>query len=130
MAAWTTGGYNRQMREIGSGMIGMYESTTPPAGWYLCNGSNGTPDLRDYFVKNVARASAGSGGGTGTVTGSTAGTITHGTHHHADSNETDNNGKDKTGYHSENVTMDAHAAMSDNQAWWPPYYALAFIMKG
>jgi hypothetical protein len=34
-----------------------------PAGWLLCDGQNGTPDLRDRFVKGVG--AAGEAGGTG-----------------------------------------------------------------
>ena len=34
-----------------------------PAGWYLCNGSNGTPDLRDRFV--IAAGGSYSVGSTG-----------------------------------------------------------------
>jgi hypothetical protein len=35
-----------------------------PAGWYLCNGSNGTPDLRDRFIVGAGSsyAVAGTGG--------------------------------------------------------------------
>lgn len=32
------------------GGIVMWAGTTPPAGWVLCDGSNGTPDLRGRFV--------------------------------------------------------------------------------
>jgi microcystin-dependent protein len=40
-----------------------------PAGWALCNGSNGTPDLRDRFVIGVGPSHAlNSTGGTATVT--------------------------------------------------------------
>lgn len=37
---------------VPSGFIGMWSGTiaTIPSGWYLCNGSNGTPDLRDKFI--------------------------------------------------------------------------------
>jgi hypothetical protein len=44
-----------------SGMIVLWSGTiaTIPTGWYLCNGSNSTPDLRDKFVIG---ASADSGG--------------------------------------------------------------------
>lgn len=35
-----------------SGLIALWSGSigSIPAGWYLCNGSNGTPDLRDRFV--------------------------------------------------------------------------------
>ena len=36
-----------------------------PAGWVLCDGSNGTPDLRSHFVRG-----AGSDGEVGTTSGS------------------------------------------------------------
>jgi hypothetical protein len=37
---------------VPAGFIGMWSGTiaTIPSGWYLCNGSNGTPDLRDKFI--------------------------------------------------------------------------------
>ena len=37
---------------IPSGVICMWsgESTAIPSGWHLCDGSNGTPDLRDRFI--------------------------------------------------------------------------------
>ena len=37
---------------VPSGMIALWSGSvaTIPSGWYLCNGSNGTPDLRDRFV--------------------------------------------------------------------------------
>jgi len=30
--------------------IAMWESATPPEGWFICDGTNSTPDMRDYFV--------------------------------------------------------------------------------
>lgn len=46
---------------IPSGIISLWSGTiaTIPSGWYLCNGSNSTPDLRDKFIIG---ASADSGG--------------------------------------------------------------------
>jgi len=35
---------------IPTGGIIMYTGVTAPSGWALCNGSNGTPDLRDKFI--------------------------------------------------------------------------------
>jgi hypothetical protein len=37
---------------IPSGVIVLWSGTIAniPSGWYLCNGSNGTPDLRDKFI--------------------------------------------------------------------------------
>ena len=46
-----------------TGMILMYTGSTAPSGWALCNGSNGTPDLRDRFI--VGTGSTYSSGNTG-----------------------------------------------------------------
>lgn len=52
-----------------SGMIIMYNSATPPSGWYLCNGQNGTPDLRDRFIVGAGNSySHGATGGNNTAT--------------------------------------------------------------
>jgi hypothetical protein len=51
------------------GMIVMYNGTTPPAGWAICNGTNGTPDLRDRFIigagSSFGLGAFGGGYGTG-----------------------------------------------------------------
>jgi phage tail collar domain family len=44
-----------------------------PSGWTLCNGSNGTPDLRNRFIVGAGSTySVGSTGGSDTVTLTTA----------------------------------------------------------
>ena len=44
-----------------AGMIMMWSGSiaTIPSGWYLCNGSNGTPDLRNKFVIGAFQDNAG-----------------------------------------------------------------------
>lgn len=37
-------------QDVTSGMIVMYTSSTIPDGWYLCDGTNGTPNLVDQFI--------------------------------------------------------------------------------
>ena len=46
---------------IPSGGIIMWSGTvaTIPSGWYLCDGSNGTPDLRDRFIVGAKQDDAG-----------------------------------------------------------------------
>ena len=46
---------------IPSGVIVMWSGTigTIPSGWYLCNGSNGTPDLRNRFIIGANADDAG-----------------------------------------------------------------------
>jgi len=56
---------------IPSGAIVMWAGTLAsiPAGWQLCNGANGSPDLRVKFVRGAANgAGAGAIGGTDTHT--------------------------------------------------------------
>lgn len=51
-----------------AGVIVMWSGTTAPAGWALCNGSGGTPDLRNRFVV---------GSGSTYASGATGGATTH-----------------------------------------------------
>lgn len=81
---------------IPSGVICMWSGSVGniPAGWRLCNGSNGTPDLRDRFVVGATGAhsvnaeggssTTSAGGAHGHAVGS-AGNHSHGTvtHYHA-----------------------------------------------
>src|SRR5699024_9581876 len=59
-----------------AGMIMMWSGSTTssiPAGWALCNGSNGTPDLRDRFIVGAGGDyGAGNTGGANSVTLTTA----------------------------------------------------------
>jgi hypothetical protein len=51
------------------GMIVMYNGTTAPTGWAICDGTNGTPDLRDRFII---------GAGSSFTLGATGGSYTSG----------------------------------------------------
>jgi hypothetical protein len=64
-----TAGYTQS--GIPSGVIVMWSGSIAniPAGWALCDGTNGTPDLRDKFIKSVPNAS--------TNPGQTGGASTH-----------------------------------------------------
>lgn len=66
--------------EVPSGMIGMFASACP-TGWSICNGSSGTPNLIDNYVKagSTFAASAGSNTHSHTVTGTTS---SDGHHYH------------------------------------------------
>ena len=59
---------------IPSGIITMWSgsSSNIPSGWLLCNGSNGTPDLRDRFIVGAGNSyGVGNTGGSASVTLST-----------------------------------------------------------
>ena len=140
-----------------AGIIAMWSGTivTIPTGWNLCNGSNGTPDLRNKFIigatldDTVAKTSVT---GSNTQTGGTKDavlvahnhTLTDPGHFHY-SNWVDYTGGGGSGltdpvnpgtgsYHVNTntqvtgITLAAVGVSGTNENL-PPYYALAFIMK-
>ena len=124
-----------------------------PSGWSFCDGTNGTPDLRNKFIIG---ASADSGGQANTtVTGSTTklggtanaivvshthtATVTDPGHRHTSTvlaNNVSNgleaggavNGNTSTATTGITVTNSTEGSSGTNQNL-PPYYALAFIMR-
>ena len=107
-------------------VIGMWESETPPEGWYVCDGTNGTPDLRDHFIKFVdTDTDIGDESGSTDLTYSGTLSATP-VHNHGDSNF---GSVFRTSvYHYTNFQMDTHTA-SSTVTYNPPYYALVFIMR-
>lgn len=105
----------RQGREaemaIPSGLIAMWHGaiTDIPAGWVICDGNNGTPNLLARFVQGVATAA--------TDPGATGGTSTH--YHGPGATGTPNLLHLEVG--SEFYT--------DVRSHIPPFYDIAFIMK-
>ena len=125
-----------------------------PNGWLLCDGANGTPDLRNRFVVGAGSTYAvGATGGSAdaivvahTHTGTTA---SNGNHTH-DTNQRDVNGcydgatclgsnvdtgtsgdrvlTKSAGAHTHTFTTNSTGSSGTN-ANLPPYYALAYIMK-
>jgi hypothetical protein len=137
---------------VPSGTIVLWSGSVAsiPTGWVLCNGSNGTPDLRNRFVVGAGSTYAVA------ATGGSADAIVVSHNHTATSNVTD------PGHtHSGNVgsttfspggggglispydntsigtattgisvsTTVASTGSSGTNANLPPYYALAYIMK-
>lgn len=141
---------------IPSGMIALWSGSVAsiPSGWYLCNGSNGTPDLRDRFVVGAGStySVADTGGSANAIVVShshtATSTVTDPGHTHLIPNtragspnggstyiagaasspaNTDNTGSNTTGITVSTTT--ASAGSSGTNANLPPYYALAYIMK-
>ena len=48
---------------ISSGMIVAFSGSEVPYGWLLCDGTNGTPDLRNKFILGASPNSVGETGG-------------------------------------------------------------------
>jgi len=135
---------------IPSGLIAIWSGSTGsiPSGWLLCNGSNGTPDLRNSFVLGAGNTYAvgATGGSTDAIVVSHTHTATSvvtdpGHFHTADVNNLQNvalggssftksGGNTGTAFTGITVaTTNATTGVSGSGANMPPYYALAFIMK-
>jgi microcystin-dependent protein len=125
-----------------------------PSGWALCNGSNGTPDLRNRFVVGAGSTYAvnATGGSADAIvvshTHTATSTVTDPGHTHAitpsidNASGTDGNSQRVSGGNSVGAisivsattgitvsTTNASAGTSGTNANLPPYYALAYIMK-
>jgi len=153
-----------------AGMIMMWSGTiaTIPSGWYLCDGTNSTPDLRNKFIiganaddagaakTNVTGSATQSGGSKDAIVVShthTGSTSSAGEHTHVIGSDSTSGGLDLGGWsgpymmasgsrccawtsatqsagaHTHTITMNSTGSSGTN-ANLPPYYALAFIMKG
>jgi hypothetical protein len=105
----------------------MYPSATAPARWSICNGSNGTPDMRDRFAKL-----AGGGGFGGSYGGSFYPTW-HGLTNHAGSHYHFNNvlgfanAAFSQNYHNSYEGNESHA-FYDNRWWAPNLWGIYWIM--
>jgi hypothetical protein len=127
-----------------------------PGGWALCNGSNGTPDLRNRFVLGAGSTYAvGAIGGTKdavvvshshAITGSTSTADLDHNHNEAMSYPSGGSiaaarvnysgdppvtgGMNQNRFHSHTITATATTeGVSGTDQNLPPYYALCYIMK-
>jgi microcystin-dependent protein len=118
---------------VPSGIIVMWSGSigSIPDGWALCDGTNGTPDLRDRFIVGAGNEySIGNTGGEKmhTLTIAEMPSHTH-TGRFADQRE-DSSGDDTTYHVNKGATTNSGSTGGDQpHENRPPYYALAFIMK-
>ena len=140
-----------------TGMIMLWSGSigSIPSGWVLCNGSNGTPDLRNRFVVAAGSTYAvdATGGSADAIvvshTHTATSSVTDSGHTHSvgagayiantiNERYSDNpgnynsTGSQTTGSSTTGVTVSttvASAGTSGTGANLPPYYALAYIMK-
>lgn len=111
--------------------IAMWESATPPEGWFICNGSNSTPDLRDYFIQIGSTGTHGTTAGDNVNPYSTPSSISDNiTHSHPGVTpyEQQVNG-DSKGYHNSTGWSHTHNISSGSITQLPPFYGLYFIQK-
>jgi hypothetical protein len=129
---------------IPAGLIAIWSGATGsiPAGWTLCNGTNGTPDLRNSFVIGAGSAYAvgATGGSADAIVVSHTHTIIDPGHlHNATSTGSGTLISDAASGNTGTSTSTTATAttgitnqstgVSGTNANLPPYYALAFIMK-
>lgn len=124
-----------------------------PTGYYLCDGNNGTPDLRNRFIVGAGNTySVNQTGGSAdaivvshTHTATSTSTVTDPGHNHTVSASsgppynaggnavfgpaTNTTSTATTGVTVATATTNATAGTSGTGANLPPYYALAYIMK-
>lgn len=112
---------------IPTGLIAIWSGATGsiPSGWVLCNGTNGTPDLRNNFI--VGAGSTYAVGATGGSADAIVVAHTHTITNVASAGAT-TSFSSTTGTATGTVTTNSTGASGTN-ANLPPYYALAFIMK-
>jgi hypothetical protein len=118
-----------------TGMIVMYNGgVSPPTGWAFCDGTNGTPDLRDRFVIQASGTHLfNSSGGSATAT---LGLTNLPDHIHGGAAVLGSGGT--AGINDYNVTGLGGNTTGISSVGWTspqpfsvenPYYVLAFIMK-
>ncbi len=112
--------------ELADNMIGMWEGTTAPEGWLICDGTNGTPDLRNRFIRyGKFSTTSGTSGGNGRVSLGINTTISG---HHSHKAKISCGGGDLSLRHAEDYAHE-HASLSVSREILPSYYALSFIMS-
>ena len=134
---------------IPTGLIAIWSGSTGsiPSGWTLCNGSNGTPDLRNSFIIGAGSTySVGATGGSAdaiVVSHTHTATVTDPGHLHALNATTAGGatteillttsggaGTQNTNTATTGITVaNTATGVSGTNANLPPYYALAYIMK-
>ena len=146
---WTE--WKNESAGVPKGVITMWNGTVSsvPYGWALCNGDNGTPDLRDKFIRGAGgssnpNTSGGSDASPTVMIGEHALTVaqipshTHGiatkigegdTSYTIGLEEIAGYTNSKTTYTGYTGSGQAHSHTASITDTTPPYYALCFIMK-
>src|SRR5699024_1242071 len=115
--------YASSPTSIVPGCIIGYVGASLPAGWYLCDGSNGTPDLRDRFIELSTSNNAGQSYGNNLV--SASGEVSAGGGHGHSGDLIGFRTGYGHAYHSDIVQHRHEYTLSTHHE--PPYFAMRFI---
>lgn len=122
--------------EFVTGMILMFNGVTAPTGWQYCDGTNGTPDLRDRFVIcSTATFPLNTSGGslTSTLVLANLPDHIHGQNGSISANSGDLGSGGQSfcgpGGNTTGISSPGWTPTPTPVSILPPYYALAYIMK-
>lgn len=119
---------------IPTGIICMWSGSAVPSDWHLCDGTNGTPDLRNRFIVGAGSTyNIGDIGGSDTVT-LTVDEMPKHSHTYYEGVTDDGYEKNLTAINDDALYVNKKTQTTsvggdkphENR---PPYYALAYIMK-
>jgi hypothetical protein len=121
LSAWTNAA--SEFDVVANG-IAMWQSATPPSGWAICDGTNGTPDMRDFFLHIGNTGNHGTSSGDNQASWSSTIDTSNASHNH-------NNGNlysyyHKNASHASYTWSHSHNA-SGTQTILQPYYGLYFV---
>jgi len=110
--------------KVSSSFIVLFDGTTVPDGWFLCDGSNGTPNMSDRYIESHAD---GDGSTSGTTHSASVSEVTGPSSHGHSSSGSKSNPASAPIPHSSSVSH-THPASGSNAAFYPPWFKMKFIM--
>lgn len=113
------------MSSLPTGIIMIWSGTlgSIPAGWQLCDGTNGSPNLQNYFIRCASSTVP-----PGTTGGAASHSHTWTGSGHAHDFDLGSDIQTGTGF-ADRTTTEFASGITNSANNRPPYYALAYIYK-